>query len=65
MLKLSISQPAILNVQLKVDVEKLNELPNRILKRPLTKLLIARVKGTTLLQSFYVNLHLVEGDSQE
>ena len=64
-LKLCSSQPAILNVQLKVDVEKLNELPLRVLKRPLTKLLIARVKGTTLLQSFYVNLHLIEGESQD
>jgi len=48
-LRLSSTQPAILNVQLKVDVEKLNILPKRILRRPLTKLLIARVKGTTLL----------------
>jgi len=40
---------AILNVQLKVDNEKLDKLPADQLKLHLTKLLIARVKGTNLL----------------
>lgn len=35
--------PAILNVQLKVDCEKMLELPRRVLKQRVTKLLIARV----------------------
>ena len=42
-------EPAILNVQIKVDVEMLNKLPQSILKKPLSKLLIARVKDTNLL----------------
>ena len=52
---------AILNVQLKVDIYKLNALPEKQIKMNLTKLLIARVKGTNLLQSFYVTLHVVDG----
>lgn len=52
--------PAILNVQLKVDLEKLEKLPEEQLRLHLTKLLIARVKGTNLLQSFYVTLKVVD-----
>lgn len=52
--------PAILNVQLKVDNEKLDRLPPEQLKLHLTKLLIARVKGTNLLQSFYVTLRVID-----
>lgn len=35
--------PAVLNVQLKVDVDKLANLPHKQLKQSLNKLLIARV----------------------
>ena len=35
--------PAILNVQLKVDIDKLRELPKELLNQQVTKLLIARV----------------------
>jgi len=52
--------PAILNVQLKVDLEKLDSLPQEQLRLNLIKLLIARVKGTNLLQSFYVTLKIVD-----
>lgn len=41
--------PAVLNVQLKVDVDRINELPRRVLKQSVTKLLIARVQGTNLM----------------
>jgi hypothetical protein len=51
---------AILNVQVKVDNEKLAALPAEQLRVHLTKLLIARVKGTNLLQSFYVTLRVVD-----
>lgn len=57
--------PAVLNVQLKVDLDKINELPRRVLKQSVTKLLIARVQGTNLMQSFYVNLCLIEGNANE
>jgi len=42
-------ETGILNVQIKVDLEKLNRLPREILKTPLSKLLIARLKDTNLL----------------
>jgi hypothetical protein len=44
-----------------VDTDKLQSLPTHVLSQPLTKLLIARVQGTNLMQSFYVNLCLIEG----
>lgn len=60
-LKVSGATNAVLNVQLKVDTDKLQSLPMHVLSQPLTKLLIARVQGTNLMQSFYVNLCLIEG----
>jgi hypothetical protein len=45
---------------LKVDLDKLERLPEDQLRLNLIKLLIARVKGTNLLQSFYVTLKVVE-----
>ena len=59
-LPVSDKAPAILNVQLKVDMDKLERLPEEQLRMHLTKLLIARVKGTNLLQSFYVTLKVVD-----
>jgi hypothetical protein len=53
-------ETGILNVQVKVDVEKLNSLPKNYLKRPLSKLLIARLKDTNLLQSYYVTLAVID-----
>jgi hypothetical protein len=53
-------EQGILNVQVKVDLEKLNSLPREYLRRPLSKLLIARLKDTNLLQSYYVTLELIE-----
>ena len=59
-------QPAaILNVQLKVDVDRLALLPASVLKQTVTKLLIARVQGTNLMQSFYVTLNLIEVEGNE
>jgi len=52
-------------VQLKVDIEKVKQLPEEYFIQPLTKLLIARVKGSNLLQSFYVTLNFVTGGAQE
>lgn len=53
-------ETGILNVQIKLDVDKLNALPRSVLKTPLSKLLIARLKDTNLLQSYYVTLQLIE-----
>lgn len=65
MLKVGNKAPSILNVQLKVDQEKLNSLPEKVLNMTLTKLLVARVKGSNLIQSFYVTINLLDqtGDS--
>ena len=49
MLKVGNKAPSVLNVQLKVDQAKLNSLPEKILNMTLTKLLVARVKGSNLI----------------
>ena len=59
------SQAAVLNVQLKMDVDKMRSLPDEYFDYNLTKLLIARVKGTNLLQSFYVTLKFVDSSAQD
>ena len=59
-LKVTNKQPAMLNVQLKVDQERLNRLPDEVLGKTLTKLLVARVKGSNLIQSFYVTINLLD-----
>lgn len=59
-LKVSPKQPATLTVQLNLNLEKLARLPAHLLTMTLTKLLVARVKGTNLIQSFYVTINLVE-----
>lgn len=59
-LNLSNEENGQLNVQIKVDVDRLNALPASCWKQPLTKLLIARLKDTNLLQSYYVTLELID-----
>jgi hypothetical protein len=59
-LKVSAKQSSTLTVQLNLNTEKLALLPPHLLKMQLTKLLVARVKGTNLIQSFYVTIDLVE-----
>ena len=59
-LKVSAKQPATLTVQLNLNMEKLAKLPPHLLTMQLTKLLVARIKGTNMLQSFYVTINLVE-----
>lgn len=54
------TETGVLNVQIKIDLEKLNALPARTRKVPLSKLLIARLKDTNQLQSFYVTLDLLD-----
>jgi len=58
------SGAALLNVQIKVDTEWFkNEVPeDRTFTLP--KLLIARVKGTSLLQSFFVTVCLVNSAAE-
>jgi len=55
---------ALLNVQIKVDTEwfKAHVPENRMIKLP--KLLIARVKGTSLLQSFFVTVCITNGTGE-
>ena len=48
-LKVGNKVPSVLNVQLKVDQVKLNSLPEKVLNMTLTKLLVARVKGSNLI----------------
>ena len=59
-LKVGGRAPSMLNVQLKVDHERLNRLPEDVLSMTLTKLLVARVKGSNLIQSFYVTIRLLD-----
>jgi hypothetical protein len=53
-----------LNVQIKVDTEwfKDNVPEGQLIKLP--KLLIARVKGTSLLQSFFVTVCITNGTGE-
>jgi len=55
---------ALLNVQIKVDTEwfKTHVPEDRAIKLP--KLLIARVKGTSLLQSFFVTVYITNGTGE-
>jgi len=41
-------------------VEKLNALPRDLLQMQMTKLLVARIKNTKLIQSFYLTIKLTE-----
>ena len=59
-LKVGSENPATLTVQLNLNNEKLARLPRHLLSMQLTKLLVARVKGTNLIQSFYVTINLVD-----
>ena len=59
-LKVGNKAASILNVQLKVDQARLNSLPEEVLCMTLTKLLVARVKGSNLIQSFYVTINLLD-----
>lgn len=58
------SEPGVLNVQIKLDVDRLNQLPVEVIRKPCSKLLIARLKDTNLLQSFFVTISLIEGGQE-
>ena len=59
-LKVGNQNAATLTVQMNLNMEKLSNLPRELLCMQLTKLLVARVKGTNLIQSFYVTINLVD-----
>ena len=52
--------PAVLSVQLQINTEKLAQVPSDLLKMQMTKLLVARIKNTKLIQSFYLTIKLSE-----
>jgi len=64
-MKFTASQQQFLNVLIKVNVAKLEaiSLPARrqkqLFAQPISKLLIARLKDTGVLYSFFVSLHLI------
>ena len=59
-LKVGPNAPAVLSVQLQINVEKLAQLPAELLQMQMTKLLVARIKNTRLIQSFYLTINLAE-----
>lgn len=59
-LKVGPESPAMLSVQLQINQEKLRQLPAHYLQMKLTKLLVARIKNTKLIQSFYLTMSLTE-----
>ena len=52
--------PSVLSVQLQINQEKLNQLPPELLQIQMTKLLVARIKNTRMIQSFYLTINLAE-----
>lgn len=58
-MKMASGQQGFLNVLIKVNQQKMQELSPAITKQPINKLLIARLKDTNLLFSFFVNITLV------
>lgn len=59
-LKVGPSSPALLSVQLQINQDKVRQLPRHLLQMQMTKLLVARIKNTKLIQSFYLTLSLTE-----
>ena len=66
-MKIAANQQQFLNVLIKVNLVKMNELEatkskakmRKILSRPISKLLIARLKDTGVLYSFFVTINLI------
>ena len=59
-LKVGATTQAILSVQLQMNHEKIAQLPKELLQMQMTKLLVARIKNTKLIQSFYLTINLTE-----
>lgn len=59
-LKVGPAAPAQLTVQLQINQDKLRLLPPQLLQMQLTKLLVARIKNTNMIQSFYLTLNLTQ-----
>ena len=59
-LKVGPDSPAILSVQLQINQDKIRQLPRELLQMQMTKLLVARIKNTKLIQSFYLTMCLTE-----
>ena len=62
-LKITADQIQILTVQVKVNTDSLedeNKVDQRLVKSPMNKLLVARLKNSQVLFSFFVSITLVE-----
>ncbi len=59
-LKVGPEAPSVLSVQLQINHDKLSKLPQELLQTQMTKLLVARIKNTKLIQSFYLTINLTE-----
>ena len=59
-LKVGPDAHSVLTVQLQIDLEKMRQLPEELLQMQMTKLLVARIKNTKLIQSFYLTINMVE-----
>ena len=60
-LKVGPDAHALLTVQLQINHEKIKRLPQHLLQMQMTKLLVARIKNTKLIQSFYLTINLLAG----
>lgn len=61
LLKIGAGSQGILNVLIKVNTQKLSgqEMSRKALKRPINKLLVARLKDSSLLFSFFVSISII------
>ena len=51
---------SLLTVQVQINQDKISQLDPALLQMQMTKLLVARIKNTKLIQSFYLTINLVE-----
>ena len=59
-LKVGPGQASLLTVQVQINQDKISKLPSELLYMKMTKLLVARIKGTKLIQSFYLTINLTQ-----
>ena len=59
-LKVGPDSTSLLTVQVQINQEKISRLPLELLQMQMTKLLVARIRNTKLIQSFYLTINLTQ-----
>ena len=59
-LKVGPDSTSLLTVQVQINQEKISRLPQELLQMQMTKLLVARIRNTKLIQSFYLTINLTQ-----